>query len=248
MSKKQPSDSPASFSTSSYLGSLKQPQDWQQRIASTALRFNREYQGQLPDLPAEVKALPIYDEWKSGLLQARLTSPFWELAKPQKNQHCLDLGCGVSFLIYPWRDWETLFYGQEISTVGRDILNTRGPQLNSKLFKGVKLAPAHELEYSSQKFDLVIATGVSCYYPIAYWTEVMAAVQAILKPGGFFVFDVLDLESPLAENWAILETYLGAAVELESLPDWEAAIKAAPGRIVKQQAGEVFHLYKVSLN
>lgn len=222
--------------------------DWQTQLDAVALRFNREYRREPFDLPDEIKEMPLYQEWQSGLLTSRITSPFWEVAKPKKQQKCLDLGCGVSFLIYPWIEWEAVFYGQDISVVARDSLNARGSQLNSKLFKGVQLVAAHELKYESSQFDLVIATGFSCYYPIAYWQEVMAAVKRVLKPDGFFVFDLLDPETELAENWAILETYLGAEVFLESLSDWKKAIQSSGGQIVKQQPGTLFQLYKVRFN
>lgn len=95
-------------------------------IASIANRFNQEYQGGSFDLPPEVETMAIFRDRIAGTLSEKITSPFWEIAKPQKNQHCLDIGCGVSFLIYPWRDWGALFYGQEISTVAKDALNIRG--------------------------------------------------------------------------------------------------------------------------
>lgn len=217
----------------------------QERLSQVALRFNRQYRGEAFELPAEVEAMPIFREWAAGTLSSKIASPFWEMGPPQKNQRCLDLGCGVSFLIYPWRDWGAYFYGQEISTVARDALNSRGPQLNSKLFKEVNLGPAHQLNYESAFFDWVIATGWSCYYPLNYWKVVMEQVKGILKPGGFFVFDVLDPEQPLAENWAILETYLGSEVFLESLSDWKKVIESSGAKILKQQAGELFQLYKV---
>lgn len=245
MPKKQNSGSQSAFSPNSYFSDLGSPQDWQDRIATVATRFNREYRGEKFDLPEEVRAMPIAQEQAAGLLQAKLTSPFWQLAQPQKNQRCLDIGCGVSFLIYPWRDWGALFHGQEVSTVARDTLNARGPQLNSKLFKGVELAPAHQLNYEAKQFDLAIATGVSCYYPLNYWAEVLVAVKRVLKPGGFFVFDGLDTETPLAENWAILETYLGAEVYLEAASEWKKTIQAAGGQVVKTLPGEVFQLYKI---
>ncbi len=55
----------------------------------------------------------------------------------------------------------------------------------------------------------------------------------MLKPGGFFVFDVLDAETPLAENWAILETYLGAEVFLESAADWKKQFRQLEGPLQK---------------
>lgn len=221
------------------------PDDWQDAINAVALRFNKEYQGDAFDLPEEVKAMPIFQERASGLLAAKSAFPFWELAKPQKNQHCLDIGCGVSFLIYPWRDWEAYFHGVEISQVARDLLTARGPQLNSKLYKGVEMGAAHALPDPSGQYDLAIATGFSCYYPLPYWAAVLDEVKRVLKPNGVFVFDVLDPETPLAENWAILETYLGAEVFLEPLTAWQTLIKDAHGQILKRQAGELFHGFKV---
>lgn len=212
MSKKDsPSQGNWFASHSSHAGS--QPaDDWQDQIAQVAYRFNRQYLNEAFELPEEVEAMAIFREWAGGTLAGKIASPFWEIARPQKNQRCLDIGCGVSFLVYPWRDWGAFFYGQEISTVARNALNTRGSQLNAKLFKGVELGPAHELNYESAQFDLAIATGFSCYFPLDYWTAVMAEVKRVLKPEGQFVFDILEPEQPLAEDWAVLETYLGAEV------------------------------------
>ena len=227
-------------------GVLRDRQNWESHIAIVANRFNREYQGETVELPDEVTTMPIFQERKAGLLQAKLTSPFWQLAKPQKNQRCLDIGCGVSFLIYPWREWDAAFYGQEISTGERDVLNARGPQLNSKLFKGVQLAPAHQLSYEPDTFDLAIATCVSCYYPLDYWKLVLAEVKRVLKPGANFVFDVVDPELSTSENWAILETYLGSEVFLEPLKGWKDIVRDAGGKVVKTLPGEIFQLWKVS--
>ncbi|MDX2228121.1 MAG: class I SAM-dependent methyltransferase [Leptolyngbyaceae cyanobacterium bins.349] len=240
----KPPGNPSSFDSG--FGVLRDRVDWESQIAAIAARFDQEYSGKTPDLPDEVKSMPIYQERLAGLLQAKLTSPFWQLAKPQKNQRCLDIGCGVGFLIYAWREWDALFYGQEVSTIARDLLNARGPQLNSKLFKGVQLAPAHQLSYEANQFDLVISTGVSCYYPSDYWSLVLAEVKRVLKPGGFFVFDVVDSELATAENWAILETYLGAEVHLEPLIHWKRMIQATGAKVVKSHSGEIFQLLKVS--
>jgi SAM-dependent methyltransferase len=129
--------------------------------------------------------------------------------------------------------------------VARDALNARGSQLNSKLFKGVTLGTAQQLAYESGQFDLAIATGWSCYYPLDYWAGVMAEVKRILKPEGQFVFDILNPEQLLAEDWAVLEMYLGAEVFLEPIAEWEKVIKAAGAKLVKRKSGELFELYLV---
>ncbi len=218
---------------------------WLPMITAVEKRFDAEYEGKSFDLPEEVEAMPVFRDWTAGSLQARIASPFWQIAQPKKNQHCLDLGCGFSFLVYEWKLWQALFHGQDVSDFAVKTLHQRGPQLDSKLFKKVKKGPAHQLDYPAASFDLVFATGFSCYYPLDYWQAVMEAVKPLLKPGGFFVFDVIDPERELAENWAILETYLGADVVLEELSEWRKLIKAVGAQVVKQQEGELFHLYKV---
>ncbi|NET00394.1 MAG: class I SAM-dependent methyltransferase [Sphaerospermopsis sp. SIO1G2] len=218
---------------------------WQETINQVAYRFNKQYENKPFELPLEIQEMPIYQEWKTGILTDKITSSFWEIAQPQKNQRCLDIGCGVSFLIYPWRDWQAYFYGQEISNIATDTLNSRGSQLNSKLYKGVELGAAHQLNYEAAQFDLVIATGFSCYFPLEYWQAVLQEVKRVLKPGGNFVFDILNSEQPLAEDWAVLETYLGAEVFLEPVKEWEKIIKAAGAKITKRQLGELFELYKI---
>lgn len=246
MSKKSKSDGTSAGNSQgkpSWFADVSHP--CQSQLVAVASRFNREYQGEPFEVSEDVAALPIFQERVAGTLQARTISPFWELAKIKKNQHCLDLGCGVSFLIYPWREWDAFFYGQEISQVAQDALNARGPQLNSKLFKGVKSGPAHQIEYENQSFDWVIATGFSCYFPLSYWKQVITEVKRVLKPDGQFVFDVINPETPLGEDWAILETYLGTEVYLELLSAWEVLIKGVGGKVVKGQSGDLFYLYKV---
>ena len=218
---------------------------WRTALENTTERFDREYRQENVSLPAEVKEIDIYQQWESGNLQDLVASRFWELKKPKKKETWLDIGCGLSFLIYPWYEWDAFFYGQEVSTTVRDILLSRAPQLNSKLFRGVKLGSAHLLAYEDNLFDGVIATGWSCYYPLDYWERVLTEVKRVLKPSGCLLFDVLDPESLFAEDWAILETYLGAEVFLTPLDEWKNCIKKAGGKIVKSSPGELFQCMQI---
>ncbi|WP_041549730.1 class I SAM-dependent methyltransferase [Chamaesiphon minutus] len=228
-------------------GSLISPQqDWNSQIDRVKQRFDREYKQEAFELPAEVEAMPIFREWIGHNLAAKITSPFWELAGFKKNHRCLDIGCGVSFLIYNWREWETYFYGQEVSSVARSALNSRGSQLNSKLFKGVQSGAAHQLQYDNDTFDRAIATGFSCYYPLEYWKLVLQEVKRVLKPDGIFVFDAIDPTTEIAENWAILETYLGAEVFLSPLAEFNDLVKQVGGKVTATKSGQLFQMYRVS--
>jgi ubiquinone/menaquinone biosynthesis C-methylase UbiE len=218
---------------------------WIPSLDTVARRFNQEYEGIPFDLPDEVEAMPIFRDWASGGLTSRVASPFWDIVKIKKGNRCLDIGCGVSFLIYPWREWDAFFYGQDISAIACDTLNSRAPQLNSKLFKGAVRGSAHQLKYEDNQFDLAIATGFSCYYPLDFWEEVLGEVKRVLKPGGTFVFDVVNPEAEIAENWAILEMYLGAEVFLPGLNEWTALLKPFGAKVSKTSDNELFRLYRV---
>ena len=221
---------------------------WRIALENTTQRFDREYRQEIPTLPAEIETMPIFEQWRSQALQNLVASPFWELKTPKKKETWLDIGCGLSFLIYPWYEWNAFFYGQEVSTTAKDILTSRAPQLNSKLFRGVKLGSAHLLTYEDNFFDGAIATGWSCYYPLDYWERVLGEVKRVLKPKGSFILDVIDPDASIAEDWAILETYLGAEVFLEPLSKWKDCIREAGGKIMKTHSGELFQCWLISFN
>jgi SAM-dependent methyltransferase len=81
---------------------------------------------------------------------------------------------------------------------------------------------------------------------LEYWGLVLEQVKRVLKGDGVFVFDILNPKSEIAENWAILETYLGAEAFLEPIEAWEALIKAAGGNVAAKKEGDLFCLYKVT--
>jgi SAM-dependent methyltransferase len=225
-----------------------QPQDWSSHIARVRQRVDREFRQEAVSLPPEVEAMPLFRQWVNHELTPKITSPFWELCKFQKNHRCLDLGCGVSFLIYAWCDWQAYFYGQDISVAAREALNSRGSQLNAKLFKGVQAGAAHQLQYEEAMFDRAIATGFSCYYPPEYWKEVLQAVKKVLKPDGLFVFDAINPDAEIAENWAILEMYLGAEVYLTPLAEFTELVKEVGGKVTATKPGELFQMYQVKFD
>ena len=61
-------------------------EDWKTALENTTKRFEREYRQEDFDLPSEVEDIPIFEEWKTGSLQNRISSKFWELKTPKKKQ------------------------------------------------------------------------------------------------------------------------------------------------------------------
>jgi SAM-dependent methyltransferase len=109
----------------------------------------------------------------------------------------------------------------------------------------VELGSADRIRAEAQQFDGVVATGWSGYYPFDYWQQVLAEVKRVLKPGGVLLVDVVNPDADLTENWAILETYLGAEVLLPKVEEWKALFKEAGCKVGRSSQGELFELFQV---
>lgn len=227
--------------------------DWNTYMVPIVKRFDREVAiqlGEKPDweLPEDVSSLPFWQEYSHNAFREGLGVPFYQLRKPKKRENCLDLGCGVSFLIYPWVEWEAYFYGHDFSDRAVKFIKSRAPQLNSKLFKSMQQGPAHRLDaYQENQFDLAIATGFLYYYPLEYFSLMWHPLRRILKPKSLFVFDVVDPETRWVDEWGLGEIYKETEPVLTPLSQWEALIKQLGGKVRKQEAGELFVTYSVAL-
>ncbi len=224
---------------------------WQAYLTPVAQRFNREAGIQLGEppweIPADLKSLPFWQACQRDHLEDRLGVPFHQVRTPKKGEYCLDLGCGVSFLIYPWNQWQANFYGHEISDRIVKLLKSRAPQLNSKLFKSMQQGPAHRLDvYTEAQFDLVIATGFLYYYPLEYFTQVWQALQPILKPKAQLIIEIVQADSVWAEEWGLIELTKGTEPILLPQETWEDQIKQLGGKVLRRAHGELFTTYVIS--
>ncbi len=224
---------------------------WQAYLTPVTQRFNREAGIQLGeppwDLPTDLQSLPFWQACQRDHLQDRLGMPFHQVRTPKKGEHCLDLGCGVSFMIYPWSHWQANFYGHEISDRIVKLLKSRAPQLNSKLFKSMQHGPAHVLEpYPEQQFDLAIVTGFLYYYPLDYFTLIWRELQPVLKPKAQMIIEIVQADSPWAEEWGLIELAKGTEPILLPQETWEKQIKDLGGKILKRADGELFTTYVIS--
>ncbi|BAC90862.1 class I SAM-dependent methyltransferase [Gloeobacter violaceus] len=217
-------------------------------LQALAEHRERENNSRLPlsgRLPDEVQALPFWRETLAGKLTARLGAPFWQVHRPQKNERCLYISCGPSFLTDPWVEWGALFWGTDLDGAMVRAVRARAPQLNSKLFKDLQEAPPHDLDrYPEGQFDLVIAAGFSPFMPLAYSEAVIAAVRRVLKVGGGLLWEVADPDSSWFEDWSIGQIYLGLEVVAVPLADWKRAL-AAVGPIQAENSGELLHTFLV---
>ncbi|WP_017323906.1 class I SAM-dependent methyltransferase [Synechococcus sp. PCC 7336] len=225
--------------------------DWEEYTKPIAKRFDREVQVQLGqsnwELPEEITELDFWQACQHDRLGERLSIPFHELRQPKKREHCLDIGCGVSFLIYPWNHWSAYFHGHELSPQTVQFVQSRGPQLNSKLFKQMERGVAHQLSrYDEAQFDLAIATGFLYYYPADYFALMWQQLQRALAPKAVTVVEVVDPESEWIDEWGLVELAKGLEPILTPLQEWEALFVQVGAKVRKQARGELFATYAIA--
>ncbi len=224
--------------------------DWESIIQKQAQRSDRELSSQTLALPPDLARLPFVIACQHDSLSHRLGVSFAQAAPPKKNEACLDLGCGLSFMLYPWTEWQAKFYGLDVSLRCVDFIKSRAPQLNSKLFKGIYRSAAHRIEdtaLAELTFDRVIAQGLFAYYPPEYAALVWLAIAKRVQPKALFIFDVVNPESRWLDEWGMVEMHHGVEPILAPLSEWEALIKTHKGTIRRQAKGELFVTYVVEL-
>ena len=225
--------------------------DWEVITKPLAIRFDREVEVQLGqaqwELSPEVTGSRFWQACQKEGLDSRLGVPFYELRQPKKKEPCLDIGCGVSFLIYPWSHWGAFFHGHELSPKTVQFVQSRGPQLNSKLFKEMHRGVAHNLsQYEENQFQLAIATGFFYYYPVEYFSAVWTQLSRVMQPKSTLVVELVNPESEWADEWGLLEIDKGVEPLFVSLTDWEAAFKRSGAKVRKRGEGELFVSYSLA--
>ncbi|MEM9534451.1 MAG: class I SAM-dependent methyltransferase [Cyanobacteria bacterium P01_A01_bin.3] len=226
--------------------------EWAAITDPLAKRFDRDVEVQLGqakwELSDDIQSTQFWQACQLEGLDSRLGVPFHELRQPKKKENCLDIGCGVSFLIYPWGHWGAYFHGHELSPKTVQFIQSRGPQLNSKLFKEMTKGVAHNLSlYDDQQFQLAIATGMFYYYPPDYFTAVWSQLLRVMQPKSTLIMDIVDPESEWADEWGLLELEKGGEPEFSPLLDWEQTFKQHGIKMKKRAAGELFVTYALAL-
>ncbi|AGY58491.1 class I SAM-dependent methyltransferase [Gloeobacter kilaueensis] len=218
-------------------------------LQALAEHREREHSGRNPLalLPDEVQALPFWREVVSGKLRDRLGLPFWQLVKPKKNDRCLYINCGPSFLTDPWVEWGALFWGLDLDGTMVRAVRARAPRLNSKLFKDMQEGAPHDLDrYSDGQFDCVIAAGFSFFLPQVYDEQVLTAIRRVLKPEGHLLWEAVNPASPWFEDWSIGQMYLGLeVVTAPALTGWQSLLSEI-GPVRSRKGGELFELFDVA--
>ena len=155
---------------------------------NSSCKFYAKYEDDYSDIPDNI----LNEEESELLMKTDISSSCIKIKNfinPQHDTRLLDIGCFLNILLYDYAEWESKYYGIDISeNVVKECKKI------AKKFKysigGVRLCPAHFIDFENGFFDYVTCINVFEYFSIPYAKQVLKEVYRVLKPKGKFVVDI----------------------------------------------------------
>ena len=131
-----------------------------------------------------------------------------DFLKPTKGQRFLDVGSSLNAISYGLFEWNSIYYGVDISSKLVDITNNFALKHKIKL-GSIRQAQADNLPFENSLFDIVAIIGVLEYYNIEYVKLVLQEVFRVSKKNAKLVVDYPNMKHPLIDIMFEYERYLG---------------------------------------
>lgn len=144
-----------------------------------------------------------------------------EYLSPAANMNFIDLGCCLNLMFRGYDEWPSTYYGVDISRKTVELLEefTSGKSLSIGSFY---CGSIHETPFESGFFDIGTCIGVLEYYERTFVEKAIMEIHRILKPGGKFVLDTLNLGNPACRIAMRIEEYLGRPDKFDlPIPEFE---------------------------
>lgn len=159
----------------------------------------------LPDFITRHSDYPLYVKAEK---EDRAQEAIKEYLSPQPGMRFIDLGCCLNFMFRGYADWPSLYYGVDISEKTIELL--REFTVKQKLTAGgFYWGSMHDTPYADNFFDIGACIGSLEYFEKEFVKEALAQAWRIMKPGGKFVLDIPDANSPACRIAMLIEEYLG---------------------------------------
>ena len=128
--------------------------------------------------------------------------------KPTERMNYLDVGSCANLIGYKLYEWQSLYYGIDISQRLIDATNLF-VKSNRITIGGLFVAEISNLPFSNNYFDIASAIGVLEYYEIDYCILALKELNRVLKVYGKLVIDIPNEKHPDVLTMVKYETYLG---------------------------------------
>lgn len=144
---------------------------------------------------------------------------------PEKGKNYLDVGSCVNLLRYKLHEWQSLYYGIDISQKLIKLTNSF-VKTNRIIIGGLVLAEISNLPFTNDYFDMASAIGVLEYYGNDYNILALKELNRVVKQDGKLVIDLPSRKHPDTITMIKYETYLGRSrTTFSSKEEFIAALK-----------------------
>jgi ubiquinone/menaquinone biosynthesis C-methylase UbiE len=132
----------------------------------------------------------------------------YSFLSPKKEMKFIDLGCCLNLMFRGYKDWESEYYGIDISPKTIKVLKKYAKK--EKLAVGALLRCSMDsTPFADTYFDIGCCIGSIEYFEKDFIKNAVQEIYRILKPAAKFVLDIPNVGSPAFEITAIIEEYLG---------------------------------------
>lgn len=172
------------------------------------------------NLPAYITNNPDYPAWKAELdngMEGGEPINIREYLSPSRGMNFISLGCSLNLIRKGYDKWPSTYHGVDIS--GRTIRALKRSVKERKLPIGsLHCGSIHEMPFDDSFFDIGECIGVLEYYERDFVLQAIREFHRILKPGGRFVLDIPNIQSPSGRVAMLIEECMGRPDKFDMPP------------------------------
>ena len=180
------------------------------------------------NLPDYITNNPDYPYWKSeadsgwedhGRIELK------DYLSPAKNMNFIQLGCSMNLKTKGYDTWPSTYYGVDISGETISALHYFVGENNLSI-GSLYCGSVHETPFKDSHFDIGECIGVLEYYERDFVLMAIKEFHRLIKPGGKFVLDIPNIQSPSGLMMMAIEECMGRPDRFDMLPqEFEAMIQ-----------------------
>ncbi|MCI8347762.1 MAG: class I SAM-dependent methyltransferase [Bacilli bacterium] len=163
------------------------------------------------NLPGYITNDPDYPKYKIELeigYEGSKNKGIKDYLSPTKDMKFIDLGCCLNLMFYGYDNWQSLYYGVDISPETIKLLE-RTISKRDLSIGALFCGSIHETPFDDNFFDIGACIGVLEYFEKEFVEKALAEIHRIIKPNGKFVLDIPNIKSPTGRIMMLIEEYMG---------------------------------------
>lgn len=174
------------------------------------------------NLPEEIVNHPSYNLFikmrNEGRLSDSAGEEIYDFLCPTETMKFIDLGCCLNLMFGGYDQWESLYYGVDISPKTIELLREYSTK-NKIRIGSLYCGSMHKTPFEENFFDIGCCIGSLEYFEDCFVKECIKEMHRIIKKSGKLVLDIPNAGTEEFEITALIEKSLGR----EDLFNLEAA-------------------------